>query len=125
MSEKTLGVPPLCIQTELRGATSDRGPNPTVSESVYVTLGAEVNEQMFWSGDQSEAKAPVFNSQESLALIYRSTEDYEQSEQRTSTKKTKTKCNNNKKLKHSSLIQHISSLPVTLSEKRLVHCRTV
>ncbi|GFW75744.1 hypothetical protein TNCV_4429271 [Trichonephila clavipes] len=43
-----------------------------VSISVYVTLVAEVHEQMFRSSDQSEVKPPVFSSQESLEmdLIY-------------------------------------------------------
>ncbi|GFU90026.1 hypothetical protein TNCV_2439131 [Trichonephila clavipes] len=55
-------------------ATIHRRQRSTMPISVYVTLGAEVHEKMLRSGGQSEAKPPALSSQESLVLIYRSTE---------------------------------------------------
>ncbi|GFX73519.1 uncharacterized protein TNCV_2342241 [Trichonephila clavipes] len=55
-------------------ARQPRGPRPTVSNSVYVTLGSEVHEQMFRSNGQSDTKPPVLSSQTSLVLIYRPSE---------------------------------------------------
>ncbi|GFV53794.1 transposon Ty3-I Gag-Pol polyprotein [Trichonephila clavipes] len=49
-------------------------PNPTVPLSDCVSLDAEKHEQMFRSDGQSDAKQPVFRSQESWVLIYRLTE---------------------------------------------------
>ncbi|GFT67989.1 hypothetical protein TNCV_713611 [Trichonephila clavipes] len=42
--------------------------------SVYVTLDLGAHVQMFRSSGQSDAKPPVFSSQESLELIYLPTE---------------------------------------------------
>ncbi|GFS85595.1 hypothetical protein TNCV_2794331 [Trichonephila clavipes] len=42
--------------------------------SVYVTLGPEVYEQIFRSGGQPDVEPPVLSSQASLVLIYRPTE---------------------------------------------------
>ncbi|GFX99088.1 hypothetical protein TNCV_2492701 [Trichonephila clavipes] len=53
---------PLCQD---RGATALRGQKPTVPNSVFITLGTEVQEQMFRSGGQSYVKPPVFSSQAS------------------------------------------------------------
>ncbi|GFU44464.1 hypothetical protein TNCV_1505921 [Trichonephila clavipes] len=47
---------------------------PTVPISVFVTLDAEVHEQMFRSGGQSNVKPSVFSSQTRLVLIYGPTE---------------------------------------------------
>ncbi|GFS80069.1 hypothetical protein TNCV_2988481 [Trichonephila clavipes] len=58
-------------QTKLGGTTAHKRPRPTVPISAFVTLEAEVHEQMFCSGSQSDMKPPVFNSQANLALIYR------------------------------------------------------
>ncbi|GFW37270.1 hypothetical protein TNCV_2632541 [Trichonephila clavipes] len=41
----------------------------TVPISAFMTLGTEVHEQMFRSGDQSDMKPPVFSSQASRVLI--------------------------------------------------------
>ncbi|GFY33792.1 hypothetical protein TNCV_4595041 [Trichonephila clavipes] len=38
-------------------------------------MGTEVHKQMFQSGGQSDAKPPVFRSQESLVFNYRPTEE--------------------------------------------------
>ncbi|GFT42398.1 hypothetical protein TNCV_1786781 [Trichonephila clavipes] len=46
-------------------------PTFTVPIPVFMTLDTEVQEQMFRSGGQSDAKHPVFSSQASLVLIYR------------------------------------------------------
>ncbi|GFT10206.1 uncharacterized protein TNCV_3734971 [Trichonephila clavipes] len=46
---------------------------PTGPNSVYVTLGTEVHEQMFLSGAQSGAKPSALSSQASLVLISRPT----------------------------------------------------
>ncbi|GFX03977.1 DUF4817 domain-containing protein [Trichonephila clavipes] len=43
--------------------------------SVYVTLDPGVLVQMLWSSGQADEKSPVFNSQASLELIYRPTEN--------------------------------------------------
>ncbi|GFX99875.1 uncharacterized protein TNCV_259121 [Trichonephila clavipes] len=48
---------------------------PTVSNSVYATLGPEVHEQMFRSGGQSDTKPPVLSFQASLVLVYPPTEE--------------------------------------------------
>ncbi|GFW19235.1 hypothetical protein TNCV_255621 [Trichonephila clavipes] len=49
-------------------------PKPTEPISVYVTLGAEVYEQISRLVGQSESKLPVFSLQARLTLIYRPTE---------------------------------------------------
>ncbi|GFX11893.1 hypothetical protein TNCV_2996771 [Trichonephila clavipes] len=46
----------------------------TVPISIYLTLGSDVDQEIFRSGDQSELKPPVLSSQASLVLIYRPTE---------------------------------------------------
>ncbi|GFV85750.1 hypothetical protein TNCV_2003701 [Trichonephila clavipes] len=48
---------------------------PIVPISVFMIFGTGVHEQMFLSGGQSDAKSPVFSSQASLVLIYRSNEE--------------------------------------------------
>ncbi|GFY17134.1 hypothetical protein TNCV_1089101 [Trichonephila clavipes] len=44
-------------------AIAKEGPRPPVPISVFVTLGAEVHEQMFRSGDQSDVKPSLSSSQ--------------------------------------------------------------
>ncbi|GFX28400.1 hypothetical protein TNCV_1152091 [Trichonephila clavipes] len=45
------------------------------ADAVYATLDAELHEQMFRSGGQSDAESPEFSFQANLVLIYRPTED--------------------------------------------------
>ncbi|GFV69934.1 hypothetical protein TNCV_1983011 [Trichonephila clavipes] len=47
----------------------------TFSNLIFVTLGTEVQEQMFRSGGQSDVKPPVLSSRASFLLIYRPLKD--------------------------------------------------
>ncbi|GFW83388.1 alpha-2-macroglobulin [Trichonephila clavipes] len=49
----------------MRGATANKGPRPTVPNSVYATLSPEVPEQMFQSGGHLTRKTPVLSYQTS------------------------------------------------------------
>ncbi|GFW32838.1 adhesion G protein-coupled receptor B2 [Trichonephila clavipes] len=70
---QTLGVR-VKRKTTFSGATAHGGPRLTMPISVFVTLGAEVHEQMLQYGIQLDTKPPVYGSQASLVPIYRPTE---------------------------------------------------
>ncbi|GFU51875.1 hypothetical protein TNCV_3733821 [Trichonephila clavipes] len=65
--------PKYCVACH-SSATAHEAPKPNVPISVFVTLGAEVHEQMFRSGGQSDAKPSVLSPQTSSVLIYGPTE---------------------------------------------------